>query len=375
MTNDLPFGKISGDAHVAEPRHLWRDNLPKALRDGAMIGIEAGLDGGWELMLAENDLAKAQPEHERLLTNDPGHRRNIMRQEGIVGECIFPTTGLYVWMLQTPAVGEVSCQIYNEWLADGLARSPEFKCAGLVPTWSIEGAIAEVARIAYSDLSSIMLPAVAMPDWNHPSWEPLWSAIEGTGLPVVMHQGTGHSMIYYRGPGAGVSNLMATQSIAPRTAALLANAGVLERHPALHFVFVEFNVGWLAWTMNTMDFYTDAFRKYGVTGHGKSWINPELPLKPSDYIRRQIHATFQDDPVAIHNVALTGSEGLIWGNDYPHEEGTFPHSPEVVARLAMSLDQTARVDIFRDNAVRLFGFDLAKIDPSFDPPGSVRKFV
>jgi predicted TIM-barrel fold metal-dependent hydrolase len=362
MTNDVPFGKISGDAHVAEPRNLWRENLPRALRDKAMAGITAGDDGGWDLMLGQQDVAQAQPEEERLLTHDPAHRRAIMREEGIVGECIFPTTGLYVWMLEGAVAGEASCQIYNEWMADALARHPEFKCAGMVPTWSLDGALAEIARIAESDLSSFMLPAVATPDWNHTSWEPLWSAIEETGLPVVMHQGTGHSMFHYRGLGAGVSNLMATQSIAPRTAALLANAGVLERHPGLHVVFVEFNVGWLAWTMDTMDFYTVAFKRYGTTGHGKPWINPELPLKPSDYLRRQIHATFQDDTVAIHNVALTGSEPLIWGNDYPHQEGTYPHSPEVVARLAAGLDPNDAASIFRENAARLFDFDLAKLD-------------
>jgi predicted TIM-barrel fold metal-dependent hydrolase len=362
MTNDVPFGKISGDAHVAEPRNLWRENLPRALRNKAMSGITAGDDGGWELMLGQNDVAQAQPEEERLLTHDPAHRRAIMREEGIIGECIFPTTGLYVWMLDDPVVGEASCQVYNEWMADALARHPEFKCAGIVPTWSVDGALAEVARIAQSKLASFMLPAVATPDWNHASWEPLWAAIEATGLPVVMHQGTGHSMFFYRGPGAGVSNLMATQSIAPRTAALLANAGVLERHPNMHVVFVEFNVGWLGWTMDTMDFYTRAFKRYGTTGHGKPWINPELPLQPSDYLRRQIHATFQDDTTAIHNVVLTGSNGLIWGNDYPHQEGTYPRSPEVVARLAAGLDPHDAASIFRENAARLFDFDLAKLD-------------
>jgi predicted TIM-barrel fold metal-dependent hydrolase len=285
-----------------------------------------------------------------------------MRKEGIIGECIYPTIGLYVWMLDDPRVGEASCTVYNEWMAECLARFPEFKCAGIIPTWSIERALEEVVRISTSNLGAFMLPAVASPDWNHPSWEPLWSAMAESNLPVVMHQGTGHSMFTYRGPGAGVSNLMATQSIAPRTATLLASSGVLERHPSLHFVFVEFNVGWLAWTMDTTDFYTAAFQRYGSTGQGKPWINPELPLKPSDYIRRQIHATFQDDPVGVHNVNLTGSQGLIWGSDYPHEEGTYPHSPEVVARLAAGLDTADTLNIFRDNAARLFNFDIAELE-------------
>jgi TRAP-type mannitol/chloroaromatic compound transport system permease large subunit len=64
-------------------------------------------------------------------------------------------------------------------------------------------------------VGSVMIPAIAAPEWNHRQWDPLWSAVEEAELPVVIHQGTGHSMYFYRGPGAGVSNLLATQSMAP----------------------------------------------------------------------------------------------------------------------------------------------------------------
>jgi predicted TIM-barrel fold metal-dependent hydrolase len=280
----------------------------------------------------------------------------VMREEGVFGECVFPTIGLYVWMLGDPVGGAASCRVYNEWIADALAGSPRFKCAGLVPTWRIDDALAEVAWIADGALGAVMLPAVAAPEWNHPSWAPLWSAIEETGLPVVIHQGTGHDMIFYRGAGAGVSNLLATQSMGPRVAALLATSGVLAAHPGLHVVFVEYNVGWLAWTMQTLDFYTEAFARYGRTPSGKRWVDPELPEPPSEYLRRQVHATFQDDPVGIHNVGFTGAESLLWGSDYPHEEGTYPRSREVVARLAAGLDRTTVASVFRENAARLFHF-------------------
>ena len=64
----------------------------------------------------------------------------------------------------------------------------ESECTGLIPTWTVDGALKEVSRIAGSDLAAFMLPAVGHPDWNHPSWEPLWSAVDESGLPVVMHQ-------------------------------------------------------------------------------------------------------------------------------------------------------------------------------------------
>ncbi len=163
-------------------------------------------------------------------------------------------------------------------------------------------------------------------------------------------------MFFYRGPGAGVSNLLATQSMGPRAAGLLATSGVLAAHPDLHVVFVEFNTGWLGWTMQTLDFYTESFRRYGTTPSGKPWVNPDLPEPPSHYLRRQVHATFQDDPVGLTNRALTGADCLIWGSDYPHEEGTYPHSREVVARLSAILNPVEIDLVFRTNAARLFGF-------------------
>ena len=353
----VPGGCVSADAHVNEPRSLWRDNLPPSMRSQAMKGISSGDDGNWELLFEGQVVDQSTAsEDDRLMVCRPEHRLAVMKEEGIVAECVFPTIGLYVWMLRDPAGGAASCRIYNEWMADGLARSPRFNCAGLVPTWRLADALAEVGWIHDAGLGACLLPAVASPEWNHPSWAPLWDAVVETGLPVVMHQGTGHSMYFYRGPGAGVSNLLATQSLGPRTAALLATSGVLAAHPDLHVVFVEFNAGWLGWTMQTLDYYTEAFRRYGVTPAGKAWVSPDLPELPSFYLRRQVHATFQDDPVGIANIGFTGAEALLWGSDYPHEEGTYPHSGEVVRRLAAPLDEATVASVFRENAARLFAF-------------------
>jgi predicted TIM-barrel fold metal-dependent hydrolase len=364
-------GLISADAHVNEPRDLWRTNLPPAVRDQAMHGIEATEDGGWRLIMDGPHVGKAgTSEAERLAALEPEHRFAVMRQEGISGECIFPTIGLYVWMLEDPIGGKWSCRVYNDWIADQLERrSPRFRCAGLIPTWDIDDALAEVGHVAELGLGSLMLPCVQDPPYNHRSWEPLWSAIEETGLPVVMHQGTGHNMIWYRGPGATVANLLATQSMGPRTAAMLATSGVLARHPDLHVVFVEFNAGWLAWMMDTIDYYNESFSRYVTTDQmgssrlvgrdapPKPVIYPELEETPSFYVRRQIHATFQDDRVGVQNLNLTGVRAVMWGSDYPHEEGTYPNSRATVDRLSQGLTEAQALAVFRETAAEVFSFD------------------
>lgn len=134
-------------------------------------------------------------------------------------------------------------------------------------------------------------------------------------------------------------------------------------------VFVEYNGGWLGWVMHTIDFYDTAFRAYGTTPAGKRWVDPELADPPSTYLRRQVHATFQDDPVAIANIRHTGVRSLIWGSDYPHEEGTYPHSRATVSRLSSELDDDAAARVFRANAAELFGFaDDVLGGPACPPP-------
>jgi predicted TIM-barrel fold metal-dependent hydrolase len=147
---------------------------------------------------------------------------------------------------------------------------------------------------------------------------------------------------------------------------MFASSGILDRHPELHVVFVEFNTGWLGWTMETADFMNERLSRYGTTanmgsaklagGTAKPVVYPELPEPLSFYFRRQIHSTFQDEEVGLHNVAVTGPESLLWGSDYPHEEGTYPHSAEVVARLWAQLKAEDAEKIFRSNGAKIFGF-------------------
>ena len=353
---DLP--KISADAHIDEPHDLWYARMAPSLRDKAPRRIQANKDGGWSLVVDGNPLgwdmsqeAAEQQDAERIAAAAPAVRRDMMRVDGLCGEIVFPTIGLYVYNITDPVVGRVACEIYNDWMREQLGGDPRIKLAMMLPTWDITMAIAEVERVAADDdVGGLLLPLVGTPEWNMPEWEPLWAVIADTGKSAVMHQGTGHDMIFYRGWGSPTANLLATQSLAPRATALLSCSGVLERHPDLHVVLVEVNAGWLAWTMSTLDNY------HRDHAH---WSKPELREPPSVSIKRQIHATFQDDPVAINNLSLTGPDCLLWGNDYPHPESTYPNSDKILDELLKDVSADDAAAIVATNAVRRFGFDEA----------------
>lgn len=354
---------ISADSHVEEPPGLWFDELSGDAREAlppemrptteseSAFARRIDAEGSGNLTEDELEGERHRQAAASLGTTSIEARYRIMREDGIAGECIFPTSGLYLWNMEDPDVGKLCARIYNDWIYDQLeSRSDRFRCAAVIPTWSVEDAMAEVERVLDLGLASVMLPLVGTPSYNHKEWEPLWSLIEESGRPVVMHQGSGHDMLFYRGRGASVSNLLATQSMAPRTAGLLTTSGVLADHPDLHFVFVETNAGWLSWAMSTLDHYNEAFKQ------NIGWVRPVLPELPSFYMKRQLHGTFQIDDVAINNIVKTGVEPLLWGSDYPHTEGTYPDSRQTVEKLCSHLDPADTEAIVHGTAARLFDF-------------------
>ena len=340
------LGLVSADSHVNEPRNLWRDNLPPSLRSQAMRASSRASPATGSCILEGERSARSEADESAA---QDGRSRASLRascaRKASSASASIPTTGLYVWLLTDPDVMAASCRVYNEWIADGLGRLPRFKCAGLVPSSSVEHADrSEVGRSSPTPASeSVMIPAVATPDWNHRTWDAAVVGHRGDRTPRgdPPRHGPQHVLLPRRGRGC-VQPVGNAVDGATRAAALLANAGVFAFHPKLHVVFVEYNVGWLGWAMDTLDFYTKSFAKYGVSPEGKKWINPELPN-----CRATTSVITCTPPSRTTRSASTTSPTpaptpLLWGSDYPHEEGTYPHSRDVVARLAKGLDRRAQ---------------------------------
>ena len=177
-----------------------------------------------------------------------------------------------------------------------------------------------------------------MPDlpYNRPDYEPFWDAMDELKVPLSFHVFTraGNQIPEDRGEvhsyGADMIyiGLGMTEGMSPMT--MLTAAGVLDRHPDLNFVLVECGIGWLAWYLLVLD---ELYEKRHM------WHQPKLTLKPSEYWKRQGYVTFGDDVIGLRNRDVTGVDCLMWGSDYPHDEGTFPHSREVIARTFADLPE------------------------------------
>ncbi len=82
-------------------------------------------------------------------------------------------------------------------------------------------------------------------------------------------------------------------------------------------------------------------------------------LKPTEYFRRQVFATFIDGRVGVASREFVGVENIMWSSDYPHTVSTWPHSREVVERDFKDVPANEKRQIVRDNAARLYGLSAS----------------
>lgn len=89
----------------------------------------------------------------------------------------------------------------------------------------------------------------------------------------------------------------------------------------------------------------------------KTSLNPlPISLLPSEYFRRQVFASFLDEPVAGVLLAGWGTDNCMWGSDYPHPgNGTWPNSRAIIARDLGHLPPESRSKVLWQNAAKLYG--------------------
>ena len=124
------------------------------------------------------------------------------------------------------------------------------------------------------------------------------------------------------------------------------------------------DAGWMAFAMQFYDHHWNDRWGQRIRERGNVMVAPgsppatvfaELQAPPSFYMKRQAKATFMWDPLAIRNRDLTGLDCLLWGNDYPHWEGSFPDSQQWVEKQFAGVPEDEIDQMVRRNAAETFG--------------------
>ncbi len=337
---------VSCDSHMNEPANLWRERLDAKYRDRLPRievdekGVKWSVSEGFQRSRLHDSVFQGEDLERQKCGADPEQRLKDMAQDGVDAEIIFPNKGLAMWATPDPQFAMAQCRIYNDW------------------AWET-GSIAEIKRVAQMGFRGLTLPCKPIfgahdarhPNYNLPMYNPLWEVIQDTGLPITFHISTGRDPRAARKDGGAVINYV-SHSLAP-TVESIANmcaSGVLERFPKLRFAAIECGIGWVAWALQAMD---EAYKKHHM------WAWPKLKKLPSEYFHEHGYASFQEDRVGIDlAVKYDLVNNCLWANDYPHHEGSWPHSAEAIERQMGSLSDEYRAKILGLNAARIFKFDV-----------------
>jgi uncharacterized protein len=246
-------------------------------------------------------------------------------------------------------------EIYNTWAADFCHTNPARLAAlACLPNDDPAAAAAELRRAAKLGLkgADFAVSTAVRPIW-HRDWEPLWAAADECHMPISFHT-TGYAM---RRPDTEqmakeyATEVRATaltlfQMAGAEFLAGIIFSGALDRHPGLKFVLGECGASWIPYVLARMDEeYEDQFRQ-----------QLHFTLKPSELWRRQGYTTFQHEVPIAELVHLVGEDNIIWGSDYPHPDGIWPDSLQVIEEDLGRLDAQVRRKITCENAGKLYGF-------------------
>ncbi|MEZ5550510.1 MAG: amidohydrolase family protein [Pseudomonadales bacterium] len=357
---------VSADGHVQEPSDLWRTRIDVRYRD-RLPGVSVNPQGekfqkteGFRPLRLQN----VAFEGEDLLRNQSGvtpeQRLQDLRADGVDAEVLFPNKGLTIWATPDADFSQAMCRVFNDWAWETFgAYNDRLSPMACVAAADLEGAIAEIERCAALGFRGLCLPCKPVwgppdheaPNYNLPQFDPLWACIQDTDLPVTFHVSTGRDPRTARGNGGAVINY-AVHSLAPTMEPIvnICASGVIDRFPRLRFGTIEAGIGWVAWALGAMD---EAYRKHHM------WVRPKLKRLPSEYFISNGFASFQEDRAGLD---LARSHGLVgnflWANDYPHHEGTWPHSAAAIERTMAALSDTERAAVLGLNAARVFGFEV-----------------
>lgn len=362
---------ISADCHAGADLLDYRPYLDRAYRDDF---------DSWAASFVNPFADLAEPDAVRNWDSD--RRNSDLDREGICGEVIFPNTvppffprgSLSAPPPETDRELELrwaGLRAHNRWLADFCAAAPERRAGvGQILLGDLDEAIAGVQEIAKAGLrGGVLLPGVApgsgLPPLYAEYWEPLWAACADAGVVVNHHGGNaGPSPTGEWGSDFAVW-VYETHWWAHRILWHLIFGGVLQRHPGLKLVMTEQGSGWVGATLDSLDITAARYgRNTSAIARFAGPTAGSLEAKPSEFWQRQcwVGASFMR-PVECAERYRIGIDKIMWGSDYPHYEGTSPHTREALRHTFSPVEPAEIAAMVGGNAAGVYGFDLAALAP------------
>jgi predicted TIM-barrel fold metal-dependent hydrolase len=375
---------ISADCHAGLPNAEYREWLDPAYRDtfdeylAARVLMEAELA---ERGLRNQEFAEEwESENAEGLRGgwDARRRDEELDADGVVGEVIFPDADAVTAGASAPfgaglaATAEVPIDLlmagaraHNRWLAELCNQSPHRRAGvAIVPIFDVDAAVVEITRARESGLrGGILIPSMWQPyePYHDPSYDPVWAACSDLEMPVHVHSGAADRASYGEHVGIYIAEVRWWST---RPLWFLLWAGTFERFPRLTFVTTECGAFWapdLLWTSDIVYDREHAAKKLGQQ------LTDHLSMRPSEYFDRNcfIGASNTRRRELARRYEI-GIGNIMWGNDFPHPEGTWPHTREWLKNAFADIPVDETRQILGSNAAACYHFDLEALRPLAD---------
>jgi predicted TIM-barrel fold metal-dependent hydrolase len=370
---------LSSDSHVFEPPDLWTTRIDAAFRDRAPRMQRIG--GGDQIVIEADQIlsgiglisnAGARFEAPETISGqglfedvprggyDPEQHLRDMELDGVSGEVLYPSQGLFYFRVADTALMSAIFRASNDWLAEFCRTDPaRLKGIAMINLDDVQDGIRELERAARLGLTGAMITEYPLEHrrYDQPEYEPFWATAEAVGTPLSLHTATRRQG---KIRGAGEKTLRdasgrATKAFYPALSMCdMIFSGVFERYPRLTLAIVEFELAWAPYVLTSMD-YTYRERQ------GEAIYRFKAGMRPSDFFRRNVVLSFQEDAIGIRLRDAIGVDNMMWGSDYPHSESTFPRSRKILAEILAGVPEDERAKIVAGNTARVYRFDMARL--------------
>ncbi|MBC9711829.1 amidohydrolase [Streptomyces sp. TRM66268-LWL] len=312
-----------------------------------------------------------------------------LEEDGIVAEVVFPNTippffPSAALMAPAPTREEfeqrwAGLRAHNRWLAEFCAAAPGRR-AGVFQILlnDVDEAVKEIRWAHAAGLTGGLLlpgtpPGSGLPELYSQTYDPIWATCAELGIPVNHHAGSASPPLGDE-PAARAVFMVETTWFSHRALWHLIFGGAFRRHPDLKLVLTEQGSGWIPGVLDMLDYYharlvkavTKAAGPKANTAESKfgQGLAASMGKGPSEVWRENcfVGASF----MRPHEVPLRdriGLDKIMWGSDYPHDEGTYPYTREGLRIAYAGLDPAEIAAMVGGNAARVYGFDLDFLDP------------
>ncbi len=378
---------ISSDCHAGLPNEQYRDWLDPEFRDAFDVNLKeraATLAMAQKGFMDKDFADEWNQENEEGLRGgwDAARRDKELDADGVAGEVIFPDAdavtsgasapfgaGIGFTGAMPPEPLFAGARAHNRWLAELCTASPDRRAGvAIVPIFAdIDAAVAEVRRARESGLrGGILIPPMwgDYDPYHDKKYDPVWAVCEELDMPVHVHSGPADRASY--GPHVGIYTTE-VRFWSSRPLWFLLWSGVFERFPGLRFGVTECGSFWAADMLWRMDEVYE--REHGSQKLG-SMLTANVDMRPSDYFDRNCFIgaanTRRRELARRYEI---GVDNILWGNDFPHPEGTWPHTKEFLEGAFNDIPEDETRRILGESSAEMFGFDTAALQPLVDRIG------